>query len=92
MNDQVALLVQQTLAANPALASLIGQSIQPVPPAPPALAAPVSPTPSFTDEEVLFLNLFKAFVATAEGNPIVGMLSKFARFAQSEVDKSKPKV
>jgi len=86
-NDQVALLVQQALASNPGLAALLGQS------QPPPVAIQASQTThvanDFTDEEVMFLKLFKAFVATAEGNPIVGMLSKFARFAQSEVDKAK---
>jgi hypothetical protein len=94
-NDQIALLVRQALGANgmqsivsdPLLAKLLGQSQ-----AAPQVAAMEQPAAtSLTEHEVLFINLFRAFIATDEGNPMVGILTKFARFAQSEVDKSRVK-
>lgn len=92
-NDAIALLIQQALssnglqnlASNPVVAQLLGQS------QPPVATIEQPSAASLTEQEVLLVHLFRGFVATDEGNPVVGLLSKFARFAQSEVDKAKVK-
>lgn len=88
MDDkQIALLVRQAMGNNPLAAQFLGQSQ--AAPTPTTVEQPTAA--NLTEHEVLFINLFRAFIATDEGNPLVGLLTKFARFAQSEVDKSKVK-
>lgn len=94
-NDAIALLIQQALgtnglqhlASNPTIAHLIAQSQNQAPVA--TIEQP--PAAKLDDHEIIVIQLLRAFVATDDGNPIVGLLTKFARFAQSEVDKAKVK-
>lgn len=72
------LLIRQLLAGNPALKQLLDQS-----------QAQSTPEPTLTEDEQFFLKMFRGFLATEAGHPMAGMAAKFARYVQSEVDKTK---
>lgn len=94
-DDQIASLIRQALganglqnlASNPLVAQLLGRPQE----TPPVVTIEQPAASSLTEQEILLVHLFRGFVATDEGNPVVGLLTKFARFAQSEVDKAKVK-
>lgn len=88
--EYIALLVQQLKASGQLESILQHPSVKEVlaqlqPPAQPKRYV----MDNLSEDEVVFMTAYKAFISSESGNMYVGMASKFARFLQSEVDKSK---
>lgn len=93
-NDYTALIVQQMKQSGQLEAFLKHPSVQEVlAQSQPKVSVNESSKTvvSLSEDEEFFLQAFRGFILTEAGNPMVGMATKFARYLQSEVDKSKVK-
>ena len=91
-NDYIALIVQQMKQTGQLEAFLKHPSIQEVlAQSQPKVSVGKQQTVALNEDEEFFLSAIRSFVLTEAGNPLVGVASKFARYLQSEVDKSKVK-
>lgn len=87
-NDYVSVLVQQlkqsgqleVILKHPAILEVLQQQ-QPTP-----LKYVID---DLSEDEVVFLRAYRAFLSDGAGNRYVGMASNFAKYLQSQVDKAK---
>lgn len=87
-NDYIALIIQQLEQTGQLGAVIAHPSVQKV-------LAQMQPTQKkymiddLTEDEVLFMKAYRAFLSDKVGNKYVGMASNFAKYLQSVVDKAK---